>query len=460
MNVTEQPPTRQTVGTSNSKKPAAGRTGARFGWLDALRGIAALVVACYHFNVPFLIPYGTWVGDRFDYGIFAVVLFFLVSGYIVPASLERRGDVRGFWVGRLFRIYPVLIVIIVASLAVLPRAYAAVQGYAFDHSLLATAANGLMLHEMLAVPSVLGVMWTLSYEMVFYYFVSALFVLGWHRKSTSIAIGFATVALLLGAAIAPTMISVDELSTRHLVLGAGVVVVMGMACVLSGNDALTRTGALLLGGLGLLLAFTNARATVFETMMIFATMFCGTVLYRVQHGQIERLHAVMACGFVMVAGFLVGVMYNNGSALWRTWTVSWMAWSYAYVGAWAVFLLGMALRNRRFPRVLTWLGTVSYSVYLVHIPVIHAMAWLLKDQQFPKHGFGKFIPTAIFLTSVLVLSYLTHRFLELPGQKLGNRLLKALSARTARSRAAVGAAAEEPAQALAPREEQVPARAQ
>jgi hypothetical protein len=35
----------------------------------------------------------------FDPGQYGVFVFFLVSGYIVPASLERRGSVRGFWGG-------------------------------------------------------------------------------------------------------------------------------------------------------------------------------------------------------------------------------------------------------------------------------------------------------------------------------------------------------------------------
>jgi peptidoglycan/LPS O-acetylase OafA/YrhL len=33
-------------------------------------------------------------------------VFFLVSGYIVPASLERKGSVRSFWVSQVYRLYP------------------------------------------------------------------------------------------------------------------------------------------------------------------------------------------------------------------------------------------------------------------------------------------------------------------------------------------------------------------
>jgi peptidoglycan/LPS O-acetylase OafA/YrhL len=33
-------------------------------------------------------------------------VFFLVSGYIMASSLERKGSVRGSWVSRVFRLYP------------------------------------------------------------------------------------------------------------------------------------------------------------------------------------------------------------------------------------------------------------------------------------------------------------------------------------------------------------------
>ena len=43
-----------------------------------------------------------WINPG-NYGVF---VFFIISGFIVPASLERKGSVRTFWVSRLFRLYP------------------------------------------------------------------------------------------------------------------------------------------------------------------------------------------------------------------------------------------------------------------------------------------------------------------------------------------------------------------
>src|SRR5579875_535438 len=81
----------------------------RLAWLDALRGVAALAVVYDHASYQFLVPVRDVITAWIDPGEFGVFVFFLISGYIVPASLERRGSVRGFWVSRLFRLYPAYI---------------------------------------------------------------------------------------------------------------------------------------------------------------------------------------------------------------------------------------------------------------------------------------------------------------------------------------------------------------
>ncbi|HKT03147.1 MAG TPA: acyltransferase family protein, partial [Rugosimonospora sp.] len=76
---------------------------ARLGWLDALRGVAVLFVVWEHVTDHLLRGLRVVTDVWFNSGRTGVFLFFVISGYIVPASLERRGDLRRFWVGRLFR---------------------------------------------------------------------------------------------------------------------------------------------------------------------------------------------------------------------------------------------------------------------------------------------------------------------------------------------------------------------
>ncbi|MDH6135914.1 peptidoglycan/LPS O-acetylase OafA/YrhL [Kitasatospora sp. MAA4] len=428
MTVIEQQPAEQSVGASQTARAA--RPAVRLGWLDALRGIAALLVAVHHFGLLAMFPpAGPWIEKHFDLGIYAVMLFFLVSGYIVPASLERRGDVRGFWVGRVFRIYPLLLIVITLSLLILPKDFSAVPGVVTSHPLRSYLANLTLLHEMLNIPSALGAMWTLCYEMVFYFFVSALFVKGWHRQSAGISVFFAGAALLLGAFVTPAMITTNTATTQHLIMATVVVMATGLLCVFTGRPELVRIGAMVLGGLGAVLLFLNARSTFFESMMILATMFAGTAIFRAEKKQIDPMVAVITCGFVLTSGFLVGYLYNHGDALNRTWTSEWIGFSAPYLGAWLTFGFGMLLRNRRWPRPLTWLGAISYSVYVVHIPVLWSVFWLEKYVHFAKHGAAKFVPALIFLAGVLVFSQLTYKLIEMPGQNLGKKVAKMLDRR-------------------------------
>src|ERR671924_2089375 len=81
-------------------------SGRRLAWLDGLRGLAAMVVVFEHSLNVLLPEVRRTASPWFDFGRYGVFVFFLVSGYIVPASLERRGDVRAFWIGRFLRLYP------------------------------------------------------------------------------------------------------------------------------------------------------------------------------------------------------------------------------------------------------------------------------------------------------------------------------------------------------------------
>ena len=87
---------------SNDKNSRANGT-LRLAALDGLRGIAALVVVCFHFAaafLPSLIPDQTdhpcWVADTpigilFN-GPFSVSIFFVLSGFVIAQAAARRRD--------------------------------------------------------------------------------------------------------------------------------------------------------------------------------------------------------------------------------------------------------------------------------------------------------------------------------------------------------------------------------
>jgi len=72
---------------------------------------------------------------------------------------------------------------------------------------------------------------------------------------------------------------------------------------------------------------------------------------------------------------------------------------------------------------LQWLGRISYSVYLVHIPVLYAVFHILSHVA-PELRNWQFLAAALPATLVLTIgiSALTYRWIEQPGINLGRRL--------------------------------------
>ncbi|WP_052434064.1 acyltransferase family protein [Streptacidiphilus melanogenes] len=393
----------------------------RLGWLDALRGAAALCVVFQHVG-PWLLPGPFRVEhQRLDLGMFGVFLFFLISGYIVPASLERRGDLRAFWVGRLFRLHPPFVVVTFLG-ALLPAAHAAVAAHVY-RQWPTGVGNALMLSDLLGVDGALRVAWTLSYEMVFYYLVTALFAFGRHRSSGPVALGLAAVGVFAGSALPHRLLSGGAVGEAPVVAATALAAVLALACILTGSRVATRTGAAVLGALALTLVVLNGRTAGFESMSILATMFAGATVHRAEHAQIGRRQAVLCCGLAFV-GCLVAGEEQGGRSLNLLWTASAGSWCAGFAGAWAVFLLGWLLRGRPMPRPLRGLGTISYSVYLLHVPLLNSLLWLFAVVRLRPEGLREqVLCCGAFLVVLVALASLTHRWVELPAQRLGRRLV-------------------------------------
>jgi peptidoglycan/LPS O-acetylase OafA/YrhL len=164
----------------------------------------------------------------FDTGMYGVMVFFLVSGYIVPASLERKGSVRGFWVSRVFRLYPMWVIAVAAVLVLAVLGVAGLRG-ADEYPAASTVAHLLMLQDLLGIRNAVNVLWTLSYEMVFYLLITFLFVVRAHRRSAGVAASLAVVALVVGGTLPMQALSGGDLSTRMVIIVAAVMIVAGLA---------------------------------------------------------------------------------------------------------------------------------------------------------------------------------------------------------------------------------------
>ena len=399
--------------TPSSSAAAAPRSGQRLAWLDALRGFAALCVVFDHL-AAYAMPHLRGDVYRFlDPGTYGVFVFFLVSGYIVPASLERKGSVRGFWVSRVFRLYPLYAFALVTAVLLWWFNIGTLGGanYQGKTSLL---THALMLSTVLGGHNAINVIWTLTYEMAFYLLLTALFLTGTHRRSSRWALLFAAAALGLGGLLPMAALSHSFLGSRLVPEIADLFVLAGIALAVTRFRVPRTAGAILAGGTVMVLVLCNGNwVPPYEALTILALMFTGTMLYRAERGDYPWRRAVPAAITVLLLATTAG--------LWHGWiwgsAYRWQ-WATSVLGAGLTFAIGLACRNKQVPPVLAWLGVVSFSVYLVHPLLIQVY------KKIPlTHGSHPFpiqvLMAAIFVAVLLACSWLSHRWIEKPMQRSG-----------------------------------------
>lgn len=411
------------LGTASRSTPGPARPPGgprRMEFLDALRGIAAMSVALQH-GAELLWPaYLRWSIEVFRPGEYGVFVFFLVSGFIIPASLEKRGSVRAFWVGRVLRLFPLywaaLLAIALLAVTVDRSLVTGVDRWSF-------ANNFTMVQNFTTGGNVIGASWTLAFEMVFYLLCSALLLAGLHQRSGQIATGLLCLSVAGGVAVPSYALVNPSKQTAALALGtiAAVVGVLALSGAAKGRSAVA--GIVLTAGLavGLLL---NRPESWWFALLLLGTMFTGTTVYRWYVGQGSGAQAVAVVATAIGAA-LVGTWVNVEDKIDPTLANAHHTWRpefATYLAALATFGLFLALRNRRFPGWLTYLGAISYSVYLAHAIVIHVV---------PRVG-GPVLTLAVWMAVIVATAGLSYRLIEKPFHELG----RSWSSRVGRPRGA------------------------
>lgn len=87
---------------------------------------------------------------------------------------------------------------------------------------------------------------------------------------------------------------------------------------------------------------------------------------------------------------------------------------------------GLPRLNRTIGRPVTLLSRISYSVYLVHVPIL--AFWTTRTAGV----LGRVGATAVLTAAVLLVAYTTYRLIELPFMALRDRLVPAATARGGR----------------------------
>ncbi|MBO0798929.1 MAG: acyltransferase, partial [Blastocatellia bacterium] len=184
---------------------------------DCLRLIAALMVLCSHSfaltGTPFE-PFVAWFGGYDTGGGMGVAIFFIISGFLVSGSVERRATID-YLASRALRIVPALAVVTCFEVLLLGPAFTtlSLSAYFSDFSTWSHLANPLIYRIDLWLPgtfkelpnsAVNGSLWTLPYECSLYLILPAVALCGGLTKRGTIIVcaacfaGYFTVSGYLG----------------------------------------------------------------------------------------------------------------------------------------------------------------------------------------------------------------------------------------------------------------------
>jgi peptidoglycan/LPS O-acetylase OafA/YrhL len=337
-------------------------------FLDGLRAIAASCVLFQHMFEDTVLNTGF---EILSPGLFGVILFFFISGFIIPYSVGKSFNPDKFVINRIFRIFPAYLAVLFLTLLL---GWSGIGHWAQevsgpDKDAVWLAANMLTFAEYVGKPAIIGVAWTLPMEFLWYATFALLFAVYGQRFALRLTIGLSLAFLVLSV----------------LAVQSGVRLPIGRLSLVNAASVgylfyLYNTRQL--GGRALAL---GTAAFALATPLAFIVTYTAFPHPNVQLGN---------------------VLITWGSALLVFVTV----------------MLSAALRDSRLltNRFICGVGEISYSLYLIHGLALGLLSWI-----------GVPFAGVIVLGPVLtyMLSRLVYHHVERQGMALGKRLFHSMENR-------------------------------
>lgn len=305
----------------------------------------------------------------------AVCLFFLVSGFVIPFSLEQ-GTWRTFAVRRIFRLYPTLWVCALITMTALGLVTHQ-RGLPFPIAGRDLLPNATLLAPYLASPWIDPAYWTLAIEELFYLVAGFAAAVGLLRSAT-VVVAFGTL-MTAAAVLLPSLPPPSRLI---------------------GWTGLDRAP--------FWIAF-NAAFVVFILVGVAAHH-----AYR----RIWRARVAAAVALLLMGLYGVGLWFGPNQFQFADYFASGVA---------ALVIFAIAARFAAAPQgtrgyaasAIDAFANISYPLYLIHMLV----GWILLHSLFVLSG--RF-PVAVLATLVIVvgISSAVHRWVEIPSIELGRRIAR------------------------------------
>jgi peptidoglycan/LPS O-acetylase OafA/YrhL len=358
----------------------------RYDELDSLRGAAAMMVVLNHF---FLASYSTgrgedivrFLADPLQNGPAAVSLFFVLSGFVlsIPVWRGKPQSYSVFLIRRVCRIYlPYLFALMLSVAGCVFFVKFPVSGLSewFYKTWTGPVQWGLALKHILFIGPSYNVrefntaFWTLIIEMRVS-IIFPIFLLLMRRLSFSGLWALCVVTQIIGS-----------IAARHC------------------------PPLQIIGWTGLFIA--------------------GAIVARAVHCMPQRLAVIFSRRLVAMACIAV-FLFANYLPHWLP-STEWLARNLSIAGA--LGMLCAALYNRDLrgflhTRVLRFVGTISYSLYLLHATVLYILLHLLYGT------LPKSLIFLLYLAASLGVAALSYSMVERPAMELGRRLTRSRQPRPA-----------------------------
>ena len=376
---------------------------ARFYELDILRGVAALVVVFFHYKHFLLIseaagfdyahmPLSAIFMPLYLYGQFFVELFFAISGYVffwlyAEAIASRHTSAWAFFVARFSRLYPLYIVTLLAVVA-LQALYPGDDFIYRQDTPVNFVLNLFMVQQWVpyAVQSFNGPAWSISVEVFLYALFFLICFFGWNRPW-----------VLGGLFVAGAILRLMSDPTVDFVRGVPSFFQGGLiyyAVQLLSRHETWRRRVMLWLCVILPVAWIISYVRGFRPVNVL-----------MEPGLMGTWLSVPVFLYVVLPLSLLALGLMQGH-----WRVKWL--------------------SRDSLHRISWIGDISYSVYLIHFPlqltIMLGLSGLSPAVRLAL--FGSPLSLLIFMALASGLGWLSFHYLEMPARRYLTKRLRPLLA--------------------------------
>ena len=350
--------------------------------LDGLRGLAILAIIAFH-TTPSLMPGG----------FLAVTVFFVLSGYLITRSLLGRMDrhrfnLLGYWGERILRMWPATLAAIAFAVGVawvwLPSALTKIRSDAVPTALFVTnwvqIFRQVPYFDQAGLPSPLTPFWFVALIMQFYLFWSVLlWLLHKLTRGNRGVMGWITVLLMLvSTGLSCWLLNPMDvtrvyygLDTRWAELMAGALIAF---LTIRGSESVHKTAQSV--GKSAVKSAGKSADSPLNAPGILTLDFAAFVPQKFKANAHLSFEPKYRDAFVWVAMLIIAVassLLNSQS----TWIYRGGLLVVALLVAFSVAMLAVsdgttAAETVLSSKPLVWLGSRSFSLYLVHYVMIEA----------------------------------------------------------------------------------------